>query len=141
MVDKLPVVQELMREHWEELVLDAKAMPLRLDEARYRGLEAAGILLCIVAYDGDQIVGYSVGVLFNHPHHGDVRTLSNDSLFLSKPYRKGLNGVGLMRATEAAAARHGAAMITWNAEPGTSLESLLPALGYAPMNTLYGKGI
>lgn len=141
MLDKLPAVQALLREHWEELVLDPATMPLQLDVARYQELEAAGILLCLVAYDGEEIVGYSAGVLFNHPHHADVRMLSNDALFLRKSHRKGRNGVALIRATERAARQHGAAKVLWNAEPGTALEALLPVMGYRAMNTIFGKGL
>lgn len=138
LIDKLPRVRELLAEHDAEMPFPA---PLRLDVDRYGYLERAGLLVCLAAMQGDEIVGYSVGVLCPHPHHADMLILSNDTLFLRKTERKGRAGVDLIRATERAAREHGAGMACFNAEPGTALEALMPRLGYGVRNIIFSKEV
>ena len=141
MFDKVFNVQSLMLEHWSELVDNPQALPLKLQLERYKTLEDAGVLVCILAYEEDVIIGYSVGILLPHPHHADVLVLSNDAMFLSKSHRRGNKGTTLIKETERAAKRHGAALVAWNAQLDTSLNALLPRLGYSVANVVYKKEV
>ena len=131
----------LFSEHWEEIALNKEVMVLKPDEAKYRNLEANGMLLILGAFEGDQIVGYSVNVVTNHPHYADLITCSNDLLFVTEGKRNGRLGLQLIRTTEKAAKECGASLMLWHAKPGTPLEKMMPRLGYGVQDIIFSTQI
>jgi len=93
------------------------------DLERYEQLQKQRTLLCIGAYVGNNMVGYSTTVLYRHGHH-DTIIASNDSLYIDPNYRRGL-GLHLIRQTEKHAHECGVDCMVWSAKPGSHLDLIL----------------
>ncbi len=107
----------------------------------YQALEQCGALLALVAYRGEEIAGYSINFIGPHMHYSRLRYAHNDALFVKHAHRGGKLGLRLMQETERLARQQGAAMMIWHAKPGTTLEKILPRMGYAVQDILFGKEI
>jgi GNAT superfamily N-acetyltransferase len=70
-------------------------------------------------------------------HYGDLLMCQNDLLFVRKSHRRGMTGMRLITATERAAKDRGVKMMLWHAKPGTTLDRMLPKLGYEPFETIH----
>ena len=135
--EMLANASELFSEHWEEIALNKQVMVLKPDEAKYRAAEANGMLLILAAFEGTEIVGYSVNIVTNHLHYADLITCSNDLLFVTEGKRSGRLGLQLIRATEKVAKERGARLMLWHAKPGTPLEKMMPRLGYGVQDIIF----
>ncbi len=132
----------LLEEHYAELATVPDIMLLKPDVERYQTLEAAGNLFAIGMFDihgdgGETLVGYSVNIVCTNLHYGDLLMCQNDLLFVRKSHRRGMTGVRLITATERAAKERGVKMMLWHAKPGTTLDRMLPRLGYDPFETIH----
>ncbi len=138
-VEQLPMVEPLLREHWEEIALNKRLMVLKPNAELYAKLEAQGLLVSFGAFDGDELVGYSVTVLApSHLHYADLFMASNDVLFVRQSHRGASRaGLQLIRATERACKERGARLMLWHAKPGTALQALMPRLGYGVQDVIF----
>jgi GNAT superfamily N-acetyltransferase len=132
----------LLEEHYAELATVPDIMLLKPDVERYQTLEAAGNLFAIGMFDihgdgGETLVGYSVNIVCTNLHYGDLLMCQNDLLFVRKSHRRGMTGMRLITATERAAKERGVKMMLWHAKPGTTLDRMLPKLGYDPFETIH----
>jgi GNAT superfamily N-acetyltransferase len=132
----------LLEEHYAELATVPDIMLLKPDVERYQTLEAAGNLFAIGMFDihgdgGETLVGYSVNIVCTNLHYGDLLMCQNDLLFVRKSHRRGMTGMRLITATERAAKDRGVKMMLWHAKPGTTLDRMLPRLGYDPFETIH----
>jgi GNAT superfamily N-acetyltransferase len=120
----------LLQEHYEELTLNKEVSTLAPDWAAYEKLEKTNRLFFMAAFDGGDMIGYTVFIVGSHMHYRGLCCAHNDVLFLQKDYRKGFTGVRLIRETEKALAALGVRKLYWHIKAGTTLEKLLPRLGY-----------
>jgi GNAT superfamily N-acetyltransferase len=132
----------LLEEHYAELATVPDIMLLKPDVERYQTLEAAGNLFAIGMFDihgngAETLVGYSVNIVCTNLHYGDLLMCQNDLLFVRKSHRRGMTGMRLITATERAAKDRGVKMMLWHAKPGTTLDRMLPKLGYDPFETIH----
>jgi GNAT superfamily N-acetyltransferase len=133
----------LLEEHYAELATVPDIMLLKPDVERYQTLEAAGNLFAIGMFDthvdagAETLVGYSVNIVCTNLHYGDLLMCQNDLLFVRKSHRRGMTGMRLITATERAAKERGVKMMLWHAKPGTTLDRMLPKLGYEPFETIH----
>lgn len=111
----------LFQQHCEEL----EGKPFAIDLERYEILQKKRTLLCMGAYVGNLLVGYSTTVLLRHGHH-DTLIASNDSLYVDPNFRRGL-GLHLIRQTEKHAHECGVDCMVWAAKPGSDLDLILAA--------------
>ena len=111
----------LFQQHCQEL--DGKDFEPDLN--RYHNLEKQHALMCMGAYLGDYMVGYSTTVLYRHGHH-DTLIASCDSLYVDPNFRRGA-GLHLIRQTEKHAQECGVDCMVWSAKPGSSLDLILAA--------------
>lgn len=132
---------ELFEEHWDEIALNKQVMILKPDEARYRAMEQAGSLMILAAWEGDELVGYSVNFIVNHLHYADLRLCSNDLLFITRSKRAGRLGLKMIRETEKRAAEMGAQLMLWHAKPDTALAVMMPKMGYGVQDIIFSKEI
>jgi hypothetical protein len=91
------------------------------------------------AFDGDELVGYSINIVSKNLHYSDLVVCQNDILFVSGDYRKGATGLRLMRDTERAASALGAKLMLWHAKPETNLHAVLPRLKYRVQDVVYSR--
>jgi predicted GNAT superfamily acetyltransferase len=139
--EMLANASQLFSEHWEEVALNKQVMVLKPDEHKYRSLEANNMLLILGAFEGDQVVGYSVNVVMNHAHYADLVVCNNDLLFVTEGKRNGRLGVQLIRETEKVAKERGARLMLWHAKPSTPLEKIMPRLGYGVQDIIFSTQI
>lgn len=140
LVENLPRMQDMMREHWSEVGSHPNVRALNVPEDRYAELEQRGMLLSLFALDDDDhIAGYSINVIAMNMHSADTKYVQNDALFLHKSHRKGREGIRLMKETEKAAKGIGAKILIWHAKEQTGLDRLLPLLGYEVLDVMYSK--
>src|SRR5690606_7766508 len=59
----------MLQAHWEEIALNKALMVLKPDIEAYRALEAAGQLVSLGAFLGEEPIGYSINVLRRHLHY------------------------------------------------------------------------
>ena len=108
----------------------------KVDWATYEKLEEAGALKVLAWYDNGRLVGFAA-VIFSESLHKSVRTASLDTLFLSKPARKGFAGMRLIRRAKAVAQDGGADRLLVSAPRGSQLEKLCFALGMTQANSIF----
>lgn len=129
----------MLHEHAQELATNKELMVLAPDRVRYAAIEAANIMLTLLAYEGDELIGYSINFVSQHLHYSGLTYAQNDVLFVRAPYRKGRAGLALIQETERVCKERGAQMIVWHAKQGTALESLMPRLGYRVQDVMFSK--
>jgi predicted GNAT superfamily acetyltransferase len=130
---------ELFAEHWDEIALNKRVMVLKPDAERYLATEQNGMLLALAAYQGDEIVGYSVNFIMPHMHYADLVIASNDLLFVSAAHRTSRLGLQLIRETERVAKERGAALMLWHAKENTALSTLMQHRRYKVQDIIYSK--
>ena len=134
-------VNELIREHWEEVALNKKVMRLDPDWDLYKRMEAEGRAFALGAFQGSAMVGYVVMFLMRHVHYKEMTIAMNDVLFVRKTHRKGRTGLRLIQEAEEVARRKGAQLVTWHAKPDTALADLLPKLGYGVQDIVFSREV
>ena len=142
LVENLPKMQEIMRDHWAEVGSHQGVRALNIPADKYADLESRGMLLSLFALDErGEIAGYSINIVAMNMHSADTCYVQNDALFLSNAHRKGFAGIRLMKETEKAAKARGAKLMIWHAKEQTGLDRLLPLLGYGVLDVMYSKEI
>lgn len=131
--------EPFLADHWREVAKHRDLMVLAPDWPRYEALAAAGALVIVGAYVGDRMVGYAMSFATTHLHYVGLVSCANDVLYVDPAYRKGRLGLQLIYETERLARERGAKIITWHAKEGTSLQALLPRLGYEVHEVIYSK--
>lgn len=135
---KEQIIWHLLVAHREELTTNKSLMVLAPDWRRYHAMEEAGMLVTLFAYEGEEIVGYSCNIVTQNLHYSDLRYAHNDVLYLA-PEHRGLLGLRLIRATEKSVAEEGGQMMIWHAKEHSTLDLLMPRLGYRIQDKLYSK--
>ncbi len=123
----------LFQSHSQEV--DNKDVALDLD--RYRQLEGKQVLMCLGAYIGTYMIGYSTTIFYRHGHH-DTLIASNDSIYVDPDFRTGA-GLSLIRQTEKHAQECGVDCMVWAAKPGSSLDLILAARRNCKLSQHYYK--
>lgn len=137
--DKIAASHQLQVEHWEEIARNKHLMVLNPDVEQYARLERAGLLFAVIAYAGDEIIGYSVNILVRNLHYSALLMAQNDLLFVGAAHRGGRAFMRLRDATIAAAARRGARMMLWHAKENTPLAEILPRMGCKVQDIIYSE--
>lgn len=132
-------VTGLLEAHWEESAKNKKLMVLKPNKAAYEAMERNNTLLCLFAFAGEEIVGYSANIIVPHIHYVDLITAHNDVIFISKEYRNSTLGLRLIKATEEECAKVGAKLLLLHAKENTSLSRILPRKGYGVQDIIYSK--
>jgi GNAT superfamily N-acetyltransferase len=139
--EMLTLAPVLFQEHWEEIALNKQVMVLKPNEPVYRAMEQEGRMLILGAYRGGELIGYSVNFMANHPHYADLVVCQNDLLFIAREHRKGVLGVKLIKATEAAGKARGAQLMLWHAKEGSPLAAIMPRMGCKVQDIIFSKGL
>lgn len=141
---KEPNLQELLREHWEDLAIHKDQMILDPDWDRYFAIEGAGFYRVWAARDGATLAGYVGWFLQPHIHYKSTRLAMEDLYLLSTPYRKGLAGVRMFKTALDALKELGVervivhSKVHYQAERG-GLGPLFKRLGFVHMDELWSR--
>lgn len=129
----------LLEAHREELTTNKGLMILKPDISTYEMLESKNALLSLGAFDGEEIVGYSVNIMAHNLHYSDLMMCQNDVLFVREDRRQGPTGLKLIYETERLAKDRGADLMLWHAKPDTNLNDILPRLAYRVQDVVYTR--
>lgn len=111
-----------------------------IDVARYKAMEAAGVLHVLADKDGDDIVGFSV-VIISPVLHFTKTIAVVESIYLLPEHRTGLRGLKLMRSTCDYARKQGADGVYMSAPTGSAFDKLCQALRLSHTNNTYFVGL
>jgi GNAT superfamily N-acetyltransferase len=129
----------LIKEHWDEVVRDSRPLEPYWDFYRYA--EDTGNLVCFLARDEGDVVGYTVFFLQPDLHSRNVKIASNNTVFLKKDCRK--NGVGkaFLEYCDEELEKMGVQRIAWHMTPIVDFSGLLKTMGYRHFATIYTRDI
>ena len=134
-LESAPNIDAVLAEYADECA-NPDLPPPQPDLDTYRLLEASGVLVVVAAWDGDELRGFINLIVAKIPHYN--RVLANtESIFVSRPARKGGTGPALLKFAEEHAARLGALGVLVTAPFGSDLELVAPSLGYRRSNTVF----
>lgn len=136
----LPRLYPIHREHWMETEGHRHSVEFDPDYARAADLEAQGRYLLIVVVDnttGAYIGNYSLYLA--RSMHTKKLIATEDTLFISKPHRKGRLGISLIRFAERALAQLGVEELNVSVKQVNHVGSMIQRMGYAPVGTQYTK--
>lgn len=126
-----------MEANWHETGFDFRLNP---SEQMYRSAVDTGLMFVLMAFDGDNIVGYCSMVVHPHMHNPEVIVAGNDALFVKREYR-GITGARLIRLAEHEAKSRGASWVVWRTRAGTDLYKAFIRRGYKPAEIAVMKEI
>ncbi|NYT44593.1 GNAT family N-acetyltransferase [Alcaligenaceae bacterium] len=135
-----PNLAELFAEYAQESALEDLGEPIVQVET-YRQMEAAGVLHMIGAFQGPHLVGFLVLIVSVVPHFGRL-IASTESLFISKPARRGGAGMRLLQLAEEVATECGAVGLFVSAPVGSRLEGVMGGKkAYRNTNSLFFRSL
>lgn len=132
-------MEHLLVEHVEELTTNKELMKLNPDWEGYIKAEKEGLLFSLFVKDNGVLIGYSVNTISHHPHYSDLTVANNDVLFVTKAYRDNNIGRDLIARSEERAKILGAQIYLLHAKKNTTLDKLLPHLGYNVQDIIHSK--
>lgn len=127
-------------EHYDEIAVQ-KSMKMKPDEPAYRALDASGQLDVLVGRKDGQMVGYVLSVVRPHLHYADSLCGFEDGYFLTKPERRGMAGVRLIREWEASMRARGCQRWFIMTKPFLDMGPVLKRLGYSLTDYVYAKSV
>ena len=130
----------LLEEHKEEISI-FKDVPLEVDILRYIKMWVTDSFVFYSAREDDVLIGYSAYFISPHIHYKSLLIAQADVLFLSKPKRKGLVGVRLLKYSEERLKELGVDKILQSTKVHYDLGNLLGRLGYEECDKIYVKEV
>lgn len=134
-------MQWLFPIHWEEVALNQDSIPLDMWFDEYDKLAAADILHIVTVRDDDKIIGYYWAMIRNHMHYAKSLTAYTDMFFLHPNYRKGSNGIKLIRFFEESVKAKGVQRIIANTKVKLDKSAIFERLKYQRAEVVYTKVI
>lgn len=132
----------LEREHFAEVEEDQDVIAYGRDERTYAAMDAAGSLCLITARTGGgTLVGYLLAIVSNGVHSVDTLIGTLDSYYLRPEFRRGLNGVQLLRKAEQVLAARGCRKLYGGYKETYNLSRLFQHLGWTPSERYFSKVI
>ena len=140
-VDGYHEVEPLLHRHYDEIAKFKDLAVVNPDLDRYAKIDAEGRFIGLIAENEGQIVGYSANFIAQNLHYSDLRYCQNDVLYVVPEHRDSRMGLSLIRQTVKCAKEKGAQLMLWHAKDKTTLDILLPRLGYEIMDIIWAKRI
>jgi GNAT superfamily N-acetyltransferase len=131
-------VAEMVAAHWDEVGFDWDIKP---NWEMYGKLFESGYLISLAAFDGNEIVGYSLATISPHLFNPDVKVCQSSALFVKPLHRNRLVSGRLIVETELEARRRGATRVIWQTRANTPLAGMLRKRGYQDADVAMMKGI
>jgi hypothetical protein len=132
-------IKPLLDEHYKEVALHKESIPLDPDWSRYKMLADKGLLFVVTARDDNKLVGYSVFFITQHMHYNSTKMASNDVLYLSPEYRKGMAGIRLIKISEIELKKLGVTKVLWHIKFHKDFRNILYRMGYLDEDAIVGK--
>ena len=123
-------LDSMMFEHWEESALDTDEIKFDPDWEYARWAEKEGILKIFGLISDGQVVGYNVYEVATCFHFKKTLQAFNSGVYVRKEFRKGFNGMKLIRESERLLEEIGVARISYTVPMESSIDVLLERAGH-----------
>lgn len=134
-------IQELIKEHWQEIAVNKSKIKLNPDWDAYEELEKNNRLKIFTAREDGKLVGYFVVITGVNIHYKDHMFAQNDVLYLSKEHRKGFTGIKLIKFAERCLKEDGISVLNINTKAHKPFDKLLDYMRYNMVERVYQKYI
>lgn len=136
--ERLPELQELLPQHYEELALNKDLVPLDPQYDVYVGRERRGELLFVTMREAGALVGYYIGFIAPGLHYRTCLTATMD-IFYIRPDKRGagLPGVRLFRTVEKELVRRGVQRWFVGSKVHADASALFERLGFGRVEVYY----
>jgi GNAT superfamily N-acetyltransferase len=125
--------------HWEETLAHIFPAGLDLKPNQYIALEQEGKLISFAARVNEQIVGYALLDLYQHPFIGGRTCAAVNAFFIEKPHRSKGSAQKFMNYIENTLKNRGILYLSFNVGTGKALGRFLNMQGYSATNIFYTK--
>lgn len=129
---------DLIQPHVEEAEPDF-AGQIDVDWPRYEAIEAKGALITLAAWDDCAMVGYCVAFLYPSTRYRDQLVCQHEVLYVAPEARCTGAGLELVRALDRERTGRDADRLVMVAKKGSTLEKILPRLGFVAEETVFTK--
>ena len=134
-----PDFPRLVEEYAAESAVDGMPVP-QVDVAEYRVREATGAQLTLLAFYGEELIGFIVAFTQKLRHYGAL-ALMVDAFFVTPDLRPTGAGLRLLRTAEKIAAERQCCGVVATAPLESILAEVLPRAGYNKTNYIFFKKI
>jgi hypothetical protein len=137
MLDMIPLISD----HHAEVGNPLGGRALKVDYERYLTAERAGRLHVASARDDGELAGYVMFVIGGDTHHEGVKRATTDIVYLAPEYRVGLTGLNFMKFAFESARKIGCSQVYFSGMADGRFDRIMEKLGFAKLQTLYGKEV
>lgn len=132
-------MKPLLELHYKEVCLYPDKLELNPSYGAYEEMDTNGSLRIITARDHDELIGYSVFFLYNHPHYQDHIYGQNDVLYVKEDHRHTDVAPLLVQKSEEHLIADGCSVILYHMKPYKTFESLMDYMAYGKAEYIFSK--
>jgi hypothetical protein len=140
--DTVREILPLLENHYQEIALNKDQIKLEPDWDVYKTLGEKNMLHIVFAKDGEELVGYYVGVIRPHLHYKSSLTAYNDVYFINPKARNvHMIAIRLFKFIEETLKKRGVQRMTMNTKFHKNVGLLFERLNYEQSDIVYTKMI
>jgi len=139
MKDVRSEIEKYEQAHFDETMETEQGFPCEPWWDAYLEAEAGGRLHLLTARAGGELVGYHVSFLAPHMHSKSCFCAYVDRYYLAPEWRRGTNGIRLLKEAEKSLAELGIGKIYSGTSAKKDNSRLLEFLGYGMSDVMYSK--
>jgi hypothetical protein len=132
-------IEPLLIEHWNEIALNKDIIKLNPDWREYARLDELNALRIYTARKDGELMGYFVIMVSRSLHYKDHLFANNDIVFLTKPARKGLTGLKLVKFAMESLKAEGVTKLHINTKTHQPFDPIMERLGFEEIETVFSK--
>lgn len=129
--------KELFFVHNQEVVEQVEGIPLDVNYKAYFKMEALDKLEVHTVRDDGKLIGYSLWMLYYHPHYKTSLTANSTLIYIMPSYRKGLLGYKLIKWSIDRIKDRGVQRILIGVKPDHDFSKILERLGASFFEKIY----
>lgn len=128
--------------HYEELCQDKVRMKMAPAVDWYKACESMGVLQIVSARDSEgHLAGYQISVIRPHTHYSGVLCAFEDSFYLDPLYRRGMEGVRLIKESVRLLKARGVQRTFFMSIESKPSDKIFQFLGFVKTHTTWSKWI
>lgn len=135
----IPDASPLIEKDWLEVQHDSATSKVDPDWDLYYLLEGKGNLYIFTCRVDGKLAGYFTAFVAPNPHSKGSLLVSNDAIFLDKPYRLGHIGIKLIRFSEECLRKDGYESLQITTTELNPIDNLMRRLGYFKVSSSFRK--
>lgn len=134
-------MKPLLEKHYEEVAFRKDKIAFNPDYDKYLALDDLGMLHCVGAFKGGELIGYFLSIMNINLHYKDHIYAANDVLYIAPEHRAGRAAYNMFRFAEKDLASKGVSVLTIHMKTHVPFDRLCESLGYTYLERIYAKYI